>query len=172
MRVRQVYKGLLTVSQIKGHEEELTFWDAVDLIGIDAYYGIDGETVAEKVLGWAGPKALGAKLHAQYNRPVAYTEIGYCSGECSRDHTPSVADYARHAVQYTAVFEAFRDVPWFAGSFWWNWDTDPGAFVLDDCLTPQLKPAEDVLRRYYRATAPKPEPVGEAVCIGDGKCTC
>ena len=33
---RQVYKGQLTVSQISGHEEELEWWDAVDVIGIDA----------------------------------------------------------------------------------------------------------------------------------------
>ena len=31
----------------------------------------------------------------------------------------------------------------------WNWNTDPGHFTGDDCLTPQLKPAEDVLRKYY-----------------------
>ena len=55
-----------------------------------------------------------------------------------------------------------------------NWDTDPGSFKGDDdCLTPQFKPAEDVLRRYYRTTAPKPSPPSfPALCIGDGKCTC
>jgi hypothetical protein len=53
---------------------------------------------------------------ARYSRPIAYTEIGYCSGKCSRTHTPSGANYERHAMQYTAVFEAFRGVRWFAGA--------------------------------------------------------
>ena len=57
-------------------------------------------------------------------------------------------------------------------AFWWNWNTDPGAFTADDCLTPQFKPAEDVLRKYYRASLPKPTPVGTALCIGEGRCTC
>mmetsp|Transcript_12773 Transcript_12773/g.38319 ORF Transcript_12773/g.38319 Transcript_12773/m.38319 type:complete len:359 (+) Transcript_12773:577-1653(+) len=171
-QTRQVYQGDLTVSQIAGHEFEVTWWDAVDLIGIDGYYKIPGDTLAEMVNSWATHVNLAARLHAQYGKPVAFTEIGYCSGRCSRNHTPSAADYAFHALQYSAVFEAFREAPWFAGSFWWNWDTDPGAFALDDCLTPQQKPAEDVLRLYYRATSPKPPPVGTASCLGVGRCTC
>ena len=59
------------------------------------------------------------------------------------------------------------------GAFWWNWDTDPGSFENDDCLTPQFKEAEDVLRKYYRATQSKPAPpASKAQCIGVGKCTC
>ena len=78
-----------------------------------------------------------------------------------------------HAAQYEAVFRAMDGQDWFLGAFWWNWDADPGAFELDDCLTPQFKPAEDVLRRYYRANAPKPSPPSfPALCIGDSKCTC
>lgn len=171
-RVRGAFSKALTVSQIVGHEEEITWWDAVDVIGIDAYYKIAGDTLEEMVAGWADAIALGEKLHTQYDRPIAYTEIGYCSGKCSRTHTPTKANYERHAMQYTAVFEAFRGVRWFAGCFWWNWNTDPGAFDGDDCLTPQQKPAEDVLRTYYRARSPKPLPVGVAVCAGAGKCTC
>ena len=43
----------------------------------------------------------------------------------------------------------------------------------DDCLTPQWKPAEHVLRHYYRAVLPQPAPPAEpAVCMGAGACTC
>ena len=113
-QVRAVYSGQLTVSQINGHERELTWWDAVDVIGIDAYYRVPGDTVAEIVSSWAGPIALAKALHRQYNKPVVYTELGYCSGECSRSHRPSLADYTAHAMHYEAVFEAFRE----AGSWW------------------------------------------------------
>ena len=77
-------------------------------------------------------------------------------------------------MHYAAVFEAFRDdADWFLGAFWWNWNTDPGVAQGDDCLTPQFKDAEDVLRLYYRAQAPKPAPPPEsAQCMGRGKCTC
>ena len=107
--------------------------DAVDVIGIDAYYNVDGPDLGGKVHAWRSHLALGARLHQQYGKLVAFTEIGYCSGHCKRTHTPTPADYATHAEHYTAVFEALRNVTysvsggggggssgWFLGSFWWN----------------------------------------------------
>jgi hypothetical protein len=107
----------------------------VDVIGIDAYYDVDGPDLGSKVRAWQKHIAVGQSLHQQYKKPVAFTEIGYCSGHCKRTHTPSSADYASHAEHYQAVFEAFRNVTysythgdsgggdasgWFLGSFWWN----------------------------------------------------
>ena len=34
--VRAIYRGKLTVAAIDGHENEMKWWDAVDVIGIDA----------------------------------------------------------------------------------------------------------------------------------------
>jgi hypothetical protein len=174
--VRQVYPtGKLTVAAIAGHEKEMKWWDAVDVIGFDAYYHVDGSTLRAKVDAWKPFIELAADLHSQYNKPIAYTEIGYCSGHCSRSHRPSAANYATHAQHYEAVFEAFRNYDWFLGSFWWNWNTDDGHFEArsDDCLTPQWKPAEKVLRKYYRATiAQPPQPSAPALCMGANKCTC
>ena len=171
-QVRQVYRGKLTVSQIDGHEQALLWWDAVDIIGIDAYYSTPGHTAAEMVYSWQTPQKIARGLHQKYGKPILYTEIGMCSGGCRRDRIPTAADLAWHATKYEAVFEAFRGESYFLGSFWWNWDTDPGTSLLDDCLTPQGKPAEDVLRKYYRATEPKPTTLRQPICIGQGRCTC
>jgi hypothetical protein len=55
----------------------------------------------------------------------------------------------------------------------WNTDDHRPPGITDDCLTPQWKPAEAVLRKYYRATTPQPEPPGgAALCMGAGACTC
>ena len=207
---REVYRGNLTVSQIVGHEEEMTWWDAVDVIGIDAYYKLKGgSSVAEMTASWRGaPREIALSLHAQYGKPIAYTEVGFCSGTCSRTHTPDANDYYKHAAKYAALLEAYRgDEAWFWGgkrggetlsfplasrcvitlthtalpcsssfsshsAFWWNWDADDGSFVADDCLTPQRKPAENVLRQYWRATLPIPPATAVARCIGVGTCTC
>jgi hypothetical protein len=172
-RVRPVFGGQLTAAAIKGWEFRCTWWDVLDVVGVDAYYPIPGDTLPELVNGWQQYVAIAERLHTQYGKNVTYTEVGYCSGRCSRTHTPGQGDYDRQALRFQAVFEAFRGKGWFLGAFWWNWDTDPGAFRRDDCLTPQSKPAEDVLRTYYRATQPEPKPPGfPAQCIGDGKCTC
>eukprot|EP01052_Picozoa_sp_SAG31_P001026 SAG31_NODE_33_length_32018_cov_69.763088_10_plen_511_part_00 len=203
--VRQRYSGRLTVAAIHGHEEEMQWWDAVDVIGIDAYYNVDGYNLGDMVEAWQPYVERARQLHEQYNKPVLFTEIGYCSGHCSRAHVPVSSDYAAHAQHYEAVFEAFRNASvvggsgqqfrmnpgsyepesnapqlrlesgWFLGSFWWNWNTDDGRYGSgsDDCLTPQWKPAEQVLRKYYRATQPQPQPpLGPALCMGAGRCTC
>ena len=49
----------------------------------------------------------------------------------------------------------------------------PPLLYHNSCMHMQFKPAEEVLRRYYRATQPRPDtPTASAKCIGDGKCTC
>jgi hypothetical protein len=56
----------------------------------------------------------------------------------------------RRSLAGQALIEAWRDVPWFLGTHWWNWDTDPRfGGNGNTCLTPQQKPAEQVLRRAY-----------------------
>ena len=172
-KTRRVYTGQLTMASINGFEHEVAWWDAVDVIGVDAYYKIGGATEAQLVAAWQPVGQSLASLSAREGKKVAFTEIGMCSGQCSRTHTPSLADYDWHARQYAAVFHALQGhSDWFLGSFWWNWDTDPGAFDRDDCLTPQGKPAEEVLRRFYRAPGPMPAFVGVGQCVGRGRCTC
>lgn len=172
--VRAAYSGKLTVAQIHGHEAELKWWDAVDVIGIDAYYELNWGTLDELVASWAPYRELAKNLSSTYQRPVAYTEIGFCSGNCDRGHRPDAKAYSDQALDYESTFLAFQgQEDWFLGAFWWNWNTDPGKYAGDDdCLTPQQKPAEGVLRKYYRATVPKLEPVGAAACMGFGRCTC
>jgi hypothetical protein len=62
-KVRTVYSGLLTESAIKGWETRCTWWDAVDIIGIDAYYPNQGNTVQEKVQFWQQYVQLAEMLH-------------------------------------------------------------------------------------------------------------
>ena len=54
---------------------------------------------------------------------------------------------------YTAFFEAVWPKPWFAGVHWWKWRSslDDGGADNDD-FTPRSKPAEEVLRQFYRTS--------------------
>jgi hypothetical protein len=48
------------------------------------------------------------------------------------------------------LFKVFSGKPWLAGIYWWNWEPDPRrGGVLDKGYTPQGKPAEIVLKRWY-----------------------
>lgn len=177
-RTRDVYQhGLITESAISGHEQEVTWWDAVDIIGSDFYYDIPGDNVAEMVFSLQSLIKDMKELSTKFNRNVTFTEIGYCSGHCSRTHKPNVNDFEKHAMHYQAILAAMSPTQkknqWFMGAFWWNWNTDDGYTANDDCLTAQWKPAEDVLRYYYQATKPKPSPLSASRgCTGYRQCTC
>ncbi len=172
-KTRAIYSGRLTTAPNgHGHQFWVDWWDAVDVIGVDLYDVIAGSTVEEMVQSWAPYLDQLEAMHTKYSRPVVFTEIGYCSGACDRAHTASAADLVQQANHYEALLLATASKDWVLGAFWWNWDTDPADSTGDDCLTPQFKPAETVLRRYYRAAQPQPPiPAYMPRCIGPGTCT-
>ncbi len=172
--VRQVYSGKLTLaSNWSPAPDTLTWWDALDYIGVDAYFPLKGKTVEELVSEWRPVlESIGA-LSAKQNKSVIFTELGFPNGNGLRNYTPSAADYDMQATHYEAVFQATASLDWFLGTFWWNWETDAAYAAGDDCFTPQWKPAVDVLRKHYGATLPPPTPPAGLVakCYGLGKCT-
>jgi len=165
--VRARYSGLITYAANHGGEEtSITWWDAVDYIGVDAYYSLTDEndpTLAELRAAWEPHVATLANLASTWEKPILFTEIGYRSQDGTNRHpwaweTEGAIDLQEQADAYQAAFESVYDQPWFAGMFWWSWDTDP--FVggpRDDGYTPHDKPAEDVLRAWYGAP-PRPTP--------------
>ena len=69
------------------------------------------------------------------------------------------------ALRYEALLEAWRDVPWFEGVHWWNWDTDANfGGLANSCLSPQGKPAQTMLRSAYGGTGAVVPPSGAPVC--------
>ncbi|MDY0019170.1 MAG: hypothetical protein RBT47_04130 [Anaerolineae bacterium] len=165
--VREVYDGPITYASNWGDETGLAWWDAVDFIGVDAYYplaeGAD-PTLEELKAAWEPYVALLGDLAESWDKTILFTEIGYRSIDGTASHpwdwqTGGAIDLQEQADAYQAVFESVFDQPWFAGIFWWDWGTDP--FVggaCDDGYTPHDKPAEDVLRAGYGAP-PRVPPV-------------
>eukprot|EP00026_Physarum_polycephalum_P010305 Phypoly_transcript_10463.p1 GENE.Phypoly_transcript_10463~~Phypoly_transcript_10463.p1 ORF type:complete len:406 (+),score=56.59 Phypoly_transcript_10463:52-1269(+) len=162
-KVRQVFSGRLTYSANWGGEEtDKTWWDVVDFIGVDAYYQLvpdmGNTSVDALVSGWNAVVNTGTggmhggllNLTKVWNKSLAFTETGACSGGCGR--TP-VVNQNEMVVYIESIFTAFSDYPWFMGMQWWNWVTDP-AFGGDEnnCMSPQFKPAEVVFRQGYGGT--------------------
>ena len=174
--------GQLTASPNgHGHEYWVEWWDVLDLIGVDMYDHVNGTSVPDMVHGWDpildGLEALSKKWG---NKPLILTETGACSGpggECDRLHASTRASLQLQAAHYESLFLATkgRRESWFKGAFWWNWPSDYAFGPGDICLTPAWKPAEQVLRKYYRATQPQPRrPSAQEyppMCVGVGACT-
>lgn len=156
--VREVYRGPVTYGATTDEAERLTFWDALDAIGISAYYPLVNKptpTRRELRAAWKPIVARLAALAARWRRPILFTEIGYPSAdfgawrqwEIGRD---APVNLAAQVAAYEAFFDAVWPQPWFAGAYWWKWFSDPAhGGPHDNSHPPQGKPAEDALRRAW-----------------------
>jgi hypothetical protein len=158
--VRQRFPGPVTYAANFDEVMSVTWWDALDMVGVDAYWPLsDRPTDDPGALRRAWRPivdAVGA-LAARVQRPVLLTEAGYASQrgtvtapwdwELSR-----VPDDAEQAAAYEALFSAWSERPWFQGVVLWMWDDLPGRSPDDQRLdyTPHNKPAEAVLRSWAR----------------------
>lgn len=158
--VREVYHGPLTYAANHGSEQAVQWWDAVDFIGIDAYYALtirNDPTARQLDRAWASRRdRIAAWRKSRWPaKQVIFTEVGYRSVDGANrspwDYTSKgKLDLQEQADCYGALFSALWDEPWWGGAFLWNWETDPEAGgALDPGYTPQHKPAEQVLRSYY-----------------------
>jgi hypothetical protein len=85
--VRTAYPGPLYVAANAGTLGAIDFWDALDAIGVDAYYGLGNETlplgvvpsVDDLVSAWTPIAATLGALAARTGKEVLFTEVGYQS---------------------------------------------------------------------------------------------
>ena len=156
------------------------WWDLVDIIGCDEYYiqqtyhFINGSypTLNQLLNIWQPLEIQLLNLHNKWNKSIIFTEIGYCSGvngSCyaNKDWTsddsiipaPTNESLYAQTIQYEAALTAMSKYSWFKGIFWWNWATD-AAFggKNNSCMDPKFKPTEYLVRKWYNATEPMPEP--------------
>lgn len=169
--VRQVYEGQLTYAA-NWHEEfeDIAFWDALDYVGVQAYFPLaegDPPTLSTLRAQWQTHRARLARIHKRTDRPVLFTEIGYRSAPSTaaapwrwpEDEAPSAsADSALQARCYRAFLSTVGQAPWLAGAIIWKWHPEPES-DRPMGFTPQGKPAEQVLHRWFsgRSASPSPE---------------
>lgn len=164
-QVRAAYRGPLTyAANHSGEETAIQWWDALDAIGVDAYYPLgtdDDPGIAQLTAAWQPAVARLGDLSRQWNRPVMLTEVGYQSAR-GANRTPwgitgTPADAQVQADCYQSVFNAFADKPWLLGIYWWAATPLPAqGGPTDTDFTPLNKPAAAVLRANYSGAQPHP----------------
>jgi glycosyl hydrolase family 113 len=157
--VRAVYDGPLTYAALTYFEPwQISWWDALDSIGIDAYYLLTlttQPTVAQMKLGLQPNVFILDQLAAKWQKPIIFTEIGYLSVDGANRfpgywQLDGATDPQEQADAYRAIFEVFSGKSWWKGAFWWSLDTNPEQGGLEDRgYSPHGKPAEDILRAWY-----------------------
>jgi hypothetical protein len=162
-RVRAIYRGPLTYGANFDEVFDVRFWDALDFIGVSAYFPLVDEPKPSKealVRAWQPTIVRLAALSKRTKRAIVFTEIGYRSvegaawrqWEIPRDAPPN-ADAQR--IAYEAFFEAVWPQRWLAGAYPWKWFSYPQHVRSANDYEIEDKPAEDVVRRYYSTSASK-----------------
>jgi len=168
--VRARYSGHLVYAANQGGtasaaQENIVWWDALDYIGLDAYYPLTTKTnpaVGELQAAWAARAAMIdawlASLDPADRKPVLFTEVGYRSWDGANMDPATQAgkgdlnvDLQEQADCYTALLSTlWRQEPWLMGVYWWNWEVDPNpTWEAVNWYTPQGKPAQAVIGQYY-----------------------
>jgi hypothetical protein len=159
-KIRTVYNGKLTYAANWNEYTKTPFWNQLDYIGIDAYFplsDVQTPTLADCKAGWQKHKSEIKTYSEKFNKPILFTEFGYRSVDYSAK-APWVSDREMVNVNMQAqlnatqaLFDEFWDEDWFAGGFIWKWfhNHEKVGGESDNQFTPQNKPVEGIVRKYY-----------------------
>jgi hypothetical protein len=158
-RVREVYHGRVIYSANWDHYRDVGFWDALDYLGVNAYFRLSGSpepTVEELTAGWAGHRDALISWARREGRPLLITEVGYPSRAGAADdpwdytaERPVDLELQRRC--YRAFAETWSGVPELRGAFFYLWWGEGGTGDRD--YTPRGKPAAAELARWFREAA-------------------
>ncbi len=162
--LRRVFPGRLTYSANWDHYPQLPFWDALDIVGVNAYTPLSdtpNPDEASLVRGWAPFTQALRAWAARHGHRYVLTEVGFPSHPLAAkrpwDHTHrGHPDPQLQLRCWRATLRAWHDDPRLAGLYAWNWF---GVGGEDDAgYTPRGKPAAEVLRYWFSAASPRTPP--------------
>lgn len=156
--VRSRYSGTVLYAADPDEYARVPFWDALDMIGIDAYWPLsESPTTDVSALqrSWEPIRAELAAFSARYGRKILFAEAGYTSQVAT---TTSPANWTlgtapsqtEQAAAYQSLLATFSDQAWFDGVYWWIWNAlpDDGSDHATN-YSPRAKAAEGVIREWW-----------------------
>ena len=163
-KLREVYSGPLTYAANWDEYEQISFWEALDYIGVDAYFPLLDQKKMDthKLAGeWKRYKSSLQAISEKFDRPILFTEYGYMSlSECTHNawekeanRRVAVADYACQAQAIEVLFDTFWESDWWMGGFYWKWYLDPSTHESrpETDYSPQGKPSELVFKKWFES---------------------
>ena len=163
--LRVAFPGKLTYSANWDHAAEVQFWDALDEVGLTAYFPVSEEaspSAAGMARAWRGPREEIAVLHARVGKPVLITEVGYASRPRAGarpwdDAGAAEPDLRVQQRLYRGFCDAFAETR-VSGFYVWNWFGFGGP--RDAGFTPRGKPAATELAECFAREWLAPAPAG------------
>jgi hypothetical protein len=139
--VREVYDGKLTYAANWDSLDRVPFWDALDWIGVHAYYPLSPEDNPSKEAlwrGWDEPlRQLSSLSSTHRDMPIFFAEIGY-----SRSHSAAREPWLPHLEDdpealrlrerlIEVALQRLEAQPFVRGVFWWKWIPGPDPWDRD-----------------------------------------
>jgi hypothetical protein len=160
--VRSVYRGKLTYGANWDRYGEVPFWDAVDLIGVLAYFPLTSKrnpSAKDIQKGWPQWMEPLKALSDKYGKPVVFTEIGYneSANAASKPWAFRKGGENARAIQARCLDEGLalqqRYPSFLAGMFLWKWFPD---LPLPDTYTFDLRTAtlKQIIARRWGGKPP------------------
>ena len=157
-RIRSEFAGPLVYSANFDSWEEIGFWDALDFIGVSAYFPLSDSTdpsLEELEAGWARALEPLEVASRRWDRPVLFTEAGFPS-IASAPRAPwreekTSADVWLQSRCFEATLRALASRPWIEGAFFWLWERPSKPPFHDTSHTIVDKPAMFTMARHYSA---------------------
>jgi glycosyl hydrolase family 113 len=127
--VRAVYHGKMTYGANWDSYTEVKFWDALDYIGVLAYFPLTKTTdpgATEIAAAWEKRCAELEKFSKQYGKQFVFTEIGYNESARAAAEPWAFKTGGEHAAEIQArCLEVALDLPakhpFLAGMYLWKW---------------------------------------------------
>ncbi|MEM6560175.1 MAG: hypothetical protein AAF656_01130 [Planctomycetota bacterium] len=126
--VREVYDGPITYCAAFMEYRKIDWWDAVDVVGISAYFKLSDERLADEAelrRGWADVYDDLADFHAETGKPIAFLELGYTASETAAAEPWSYEldgeDIDYQARLYRVAIEECAKRDFMVGVFVWKW---------------------------------------------------
>lgn len=151
--VRKHYSGLVSYNCDKYQEDQISWWDAVDVISASGYYPVnDWDAQLERIY----------QVLQTYNKPFFFAEAG-CMSTRGSQNTPNdwslkgVLDLGEQALYYKRMFAVTKQYPWIRGFGLWDWSHYLPSMSLarkDRYYATYGKPAEEVIYEHYTNTSP------------------
>ncbi len=155
-RVRGTYPGPLVYSANFDTYRGIAFWDALDFVGVSAYFPVGGPGTPEPddlARGWARVLPPLEELSRRVGRPVLLTELGYpaVAGAAEKPwlERKGPADVWLQARLYGAALRAISEAGFVGGAFFWLWEGTTQPPFRDPSFSIQGKPAAFVMTRWY-----------------------
>ncbi|MDA7502015.1 hypothetical protein N8482_01950 [Chitinophagales bacterium] len=160
--IKEIYSGKLCYAANWDNYNSIPFWDRMDYIGVDAYFPLDKNndpSVEELNKAWEKPIQQLKRFSKKMGKDILFTEYGYKSMNGATwkqweienlvGYYPANLDIQTNG--YQAIFESLWQEDWMAGGFLWYWLCyhEVSGGPNDEHYSPQNKPAEEVISKYY-----------------------